>query len=60
MTLDEAIRLKQLEGEEFLHADPDELDEADRLLIDIGKRVLLVRRFPDAFNLKTLPGETEE
>ena len=60
MTIDEAIRLKQLEGDEFLHADPDKLDEADKLSIEALKRE---RDYRKGYMLKRhppLPGETEE
>jgi len=59
MTLDEAIELKELTGQAFLNADPDELDEADRLSIEALKRVQ-VRREQLSWKCEPLlPGETE-
>jgi len=60
MNIDEAIRLKQLEGDEFLHADPDELDEADRLSIEALKFLGKIPCLPVRPGRDPLPGETEE
>jgi hypothetical protein len=60
MTLQEAIEIVEKEHKDHHSLSTDIIGQAEQLLIDIGKQVLVVRRFPDAFNLKTLPGETEE
>jgi len=60
ITLDEAIRLKQLTGDEFLQADPDELAEADRLSIVALKAIRTWRVDWRADPLHQLPGETIE
>ena len=60
ITIDEAIEIKSRTGEEFLHTDPDKIDEADRLSIEALKEIKRLRSHK-AFNVqKTLPGETEE
>jgi len=58
MTLEEAIRFKELTGDEFLAADPDDLDEADRLSIEAIKQVKESRFDPSTWEPKPLPGET--
>ena len=60
ITIDEAIRLKQLTGDEFLQADPDELDEADRLSTEALKAIKTWRADWRADPLHQLPGETIE
>ena len=68
MTVDEAIEIKSREGEEFLHTDPDKLDEADRLSIEALKRVKACHREygcplidPEGDNpVLLLPGETKD
>ena len=57
MTLDEAIKIKLRTGEEFLHTDPDEIDEADRLSIEALIRVRNERINPGAYSHLPLPGE---
>ncbi len=60
MIPDEAIEiLNQILCRDFRHGQQDR-DVAIKLGIEALKRVLEVRRFPDAFNLKILPGETEK
>jgi len=58
MTLEEAIRLKELTGDEFLAADPDDLDEADSLSIEALKAVIDYHGGADFDCSKLLPGET--
>lgn len=60
MTIDEAIEIKSREGEEFLHTDPDKIDEADRLSIEALKRVKSLREGYWYKKTMLLPGETEE
>ena len=59
MTIDKAIEIKDLTGEEFLNVDPDDIEEADRLSIEALKAVKYVRRnYPDIL-VAPLPGETK-
>ncbi len=60
MTIDEAIRIKGLVGDEFLHADPDDIDEAERLSVEALKHVKEARQYGDELQVGLLPGETEE
>ncbi len=72
MQIDEAIEIKSREGEEFLHTDPGEIDEADRLSVEALKRVKACRheygcplidpegRPEDIIAAQLLPGETED
>jgi len=60
MTVNEAIEIKQREGEEFLHTDPDDIDEADRLSIEALKRIKEQRNPDGCITDRLLPGETEE
>lgn len=60
MTLDEAIRIKSLKGEEFLHTDPDKIDEADRLSIEALKREKEHRELDIDTRFGLLPSETPE
>lgn len=60
MTLQEAIRIKSLTGEEFSDIDPDEIREADRLSFEALKRIFNNRATLPGFNFIPLPGETEE
>ncbi|MBA7661241.1 hypothetical protein ES703_69256 [subsurface metagenome] len=60
MTLDEAIEIKGRTGEEFLHTDPDEIDEADRLSIEALKRLKSVRSVVTFPYTALLPGETKD
>jgi len=57
--IDEAIRLKQLTGDEFLQADPDDLDEADRLSIEALTLVGELQRQPGRKESFRLPSQTE-
>ncbi len=60
MTIDEAIKIKELEGDEFLRADPDEIDEADRLSIEALRRVKNNRLLSPTHTINLLPGETKD
>lgn len=60
MKIEKAIEIKSRKGEEFLHTDPDEIDEADRLSVEALKRLLAWRNDNDEDLLWDLPGETEE
>ncbi len=60
ITIDEAIRLKQLTGDEFLQADPDELEEAEQLSIEALKRERTHREGLRLTKPELLPGETED
>lgn len=60
MNVDEAIRIKGLTGDEFLHADPDDIDEADRLSIEALKREKGNREEGPVLVVGLLPGETEK
>ncbi|GAI71601.1 unnamed protein product [marine sediment metagenome] len=60
MTLDEAIRIKELTGDEFLATDPDDCGEADRLSIEALKRVKWHKDQHERGYYELLPGETEE
>lgn len=59
MTIDEAIRIKSLEGEEFLHTDPDDIDEADRLSIEALKQIKAFQENSSVYRRLRLPGETK-
>ena len=59
MDIHEAIEIKSREGEEFLHTDPDKLDEADRLSLEALKRLQFMRQHLFPFTQPPLPGETE-
>ncbi|MBA7538470.1 hypothetical protein ES705_30745 [subsurface metagenome] len=60
MTLEKAIEIHARTGDEFLHTDPDEIDEADRLLISAGK-IIQWKRANHLYVLpRLLPGETKE
>ncbi len=59
MEIDEAIEIKSREGDEFLHTDPDKLDEADRLSLEALKRLQFMRQHLFPFTQPPLPGETE-
>lgn len=59
MNIDKAIEIKERTGDEFLHTDPDEIDEAERLSIEALKRIRDRRNdFPIPPNV-LLIGETE-
>lgn len=60
MTIDEAIEIKTRTGEEFLHTDPDDIDEADRLSIEALKRIQELRAGKTFSPSISLPGETKE
>lgn len=60
MNLDEAIRLKQLTGDEFLAADPDDLDAAELLSIEALKDINAIRATFLLIDFGILPGETKE
>ena len=60
MKLDKAIELKQLRGDLFLKADPDDLDEADRLTNEAAKAIIALRAGTPNLNLSLLPGETQD
>lgn len=60
MTLTEAIRLKQLEGDAFLDADPDDLEEAEQLSIEAIKRLISLSPYNRLMIGGLLPGETLE
>lgn len=60
MTVDEAIEIKLCTGDEFLHADPDKIDEADRISIEALKAVKSFRTGRPTPALWRLPGETKE
>lgn len=60
MTIDEAIEIKSREGEEFLHTDPDKIDEADRLSIEALKREVKHRHLARSEYIWLLPGETKD
>ena len=57
MTIDEAIEIKSREGEEFLHTDPDDIDEAERLSIEALKREKEHRELDIDTRFGLLPGE---
>jgi len=59
ITIDEAIEIKSREGEEFLHTDPDKLDEADRLSIEALKFIKRSRAFGEYPVNRQLPGEAK-
>lgn len=58
MDIDEAIRIKSLEGEEFLHTDPDKIDEAERLSVEALMLVNNLRFDGSPYYPHLLPGET--
>ena len=60
MKLDRAIEIKSRTGEEFLHTDPDEIDEADSLSIEALKRIKACRESQGGSPLPPLASETEE
>lgn len=60
MNLTKAIEIKARTGKEFLHTDPNEIREADRLSIEALKRVLKSRDVYSRASIYPLPGETEE
>lgn len=60
MTLAQAIEIKSRTGEEFLHTDPEELEEADRLSIEALKRCRTLAQESPLWKLHPLPGETED
>ena len=60
MNIDKAIEIKARTGEEFLHTDPDEIEEADRLSTEALKSVRTGRRVGLHFDAKLLPGETKD
>lgn len=60
MNIDKAIEIKLRKGDEFLHTDPDEIDEADRLSIEALKVVDDLRTHEASIAPGLLPGETEE
>jgi len=60
MTIDEAIRIKGLTGDEFLHTDPDDIEEADRLSVEALKQFEFHRRWKISYFMQLLPGETEK
>ncbi len=60
MTIDEAIRIKGLTGAEFLRADPDDIDEAERLSVEALKRVKWAQSNDLRLGAEDLPGQTQE
>jgi len=60
MNIDKAIEIKRCTGEDFLHTDPDEIDEADRLSIEALKAVKECRASHMFCPGLVMPGETEE
>lgn len=60
MKLEEAIKIKELTGDEFLAADPDDIDEADRLSNEALKRDVRHRLISNHPDQALLPGETKE
>lgn len=58
MTLDEALRIKSSELEEFLSTDPDSLDDSDRLSLEAMKLVQRDRILRINPVETLLPGET--
>jgi len=60
MTLDKAIEIKARTGDEFLHTDPDEIDEADRLSVEALQFVQHHRSVLYTIYSKLLPGETKD
>ncbi|MBA7495980.1 hypothetical protein ES702_06576 [subsurface metagenome] len=59
MEIDEAIEIKSREGEDFLHTDPDKLDEADRLSIEALTLVGELQRQPGRKESFRLPSQTK-
>ena len=60
MKLDRAIEIKSLTGDEFLHTDPDDIDEAERLSIEALKRCQYIAEHTDRWHNVLLPSETKE
>jgi len=60
MNLEKAIEIKSRTGDEFLHTDPDEIDEAERLSIEALKRIKHDREHPAFVTTELLPGETKD
>jgi len=60
MKLSEAIEIKSRTGQEFLNTEPDEFEEADRLVIEAAKQVRDTRLTYNGVPIRLLPGETEE
>ena len=60
MKIEKASEIKSREGEEFLHTDPDEIDEADRLSIEALKRIASGRNPDRRYVCYLLPGETKD
>lgn len=62
MNIRKAIEIKLRKGDEFLNTDPDEIDEAERLSIEVLKIIdnLRYRFIGSPYYPNLLPGETEE
>ena len=60
MNINEAIEIKSRKGEEFLHTDPDKIEEADNLSIEALKRVMLLRSIDTEGAECLLYGETKD
>ena len=60
MNITKAIEIKSLTGEEFLKADPDDIDEAERLSVEALKRCQRLRSDKHCSPIKPLPGETKD
>lgn len=45
MNIAKAIEIKARTGDEFLHTDPDDIDEAERLSVEALKYILKGRQF---------------
>ena len=60
MKIEKAIEIKSREGEEFLHTDPDEIDEADRLSVEALERIRDARAVGYWLFADLLPGETKD
>ncbi|MBA7584110.1 hypothetical protein ES708_26063 [subsurface metagenome] len=60
MKIEKAIEIKSRTGDEFLHTDPDEIDEAERLSIEALKRLEEDRRDNPHTAWLLLPGETKD
>lgn len=60
MNIDKAIEIKSCTGEEFLHTDPDDIDEADRLAVEALKRCKYLAEHTERWSGVLLPGETKE
>lgn len=59
MTIDEAIKILTSANKQFRIVGEGNFKEATQLGIEALKRVLDVRRFPEAANWRKLPGEAE-